>query len=65
MSEEIKKILDECNCSDYDLCLKYLQRCFPNLEIDAIYQEYLELMGNREEFIKAAKECLLEGENNE
>lgn len=62
MSDEIKKVLDECGCEDdYDLCLRYLQKCFPNLHIDAIYQEYLDLMGNREEFIKAAKQCLLEG----
>lgn len=54
---EIEKLLNDCGCTDYDVCLEYLQRCFPELNITCVTQEDYYMMG-RDEFIKLAKQCL-------
>ncbi len=53
-----KKLLEECGCDDdYEICLKYLQKCMPELNIEFVSQMDYYLVG-RDEFIKTAKECL-------
>ena len=59
MTKNIKDLLSECECSDYDLCLKYLQKCCPELDIDCIYSDDCYLT-SKEDLVRMAKECLKE-----
>lgn len=58
MNDNVKDFLKECGCDeDYTTCLKYLQKCNPDLDIDCIYSDDCYITG-REDLIKQAKECL-------
>jgi len=59
MADDLKKLLNECGCSDYDLCLKYLQECCPDLNIDCVTQDCYYFISENE-LLEMAKECLIE-----
>jgi hypothetical protein len=65
MTEDIKKLLAECGCTDeYEVCLKYLRECYPDLCIDCVYQDDYYIEG-KDAFIKNAIKCLASKKNNE
>lgn len=58
MSKEIEDLLKECGCdSEYDLCLEFLRKCNPELDIDCVTQDMYYFMG-KDEFVRMARECL-------